>query len=262
MHIRVAYRAQDDFAAFQIRLHRLNHAAVAQGAGKNADRIALERSQIDSLISGRLHLQGDAFQPPAGYFHALPRRQHHAAALRLDQRRFGDIDVRRNQHHIATPGDDVAIHHQSRAAATKPQPPSHRIGLRHAQCRCREPRCVHHRASTHGDTRLIHQHQLAVARQRAKKLRRRIGDDPVDRQTARIGLYKVSRVAAADGEAVPVDGRVVAIGSVSRGNGQAIGLAGINRRTAEVERSTTVHRNAARRQSLRMGRKCAKRHKD
>ena len=109
-HIRITHRAQHDFAAFHVGTHRLNHATVAQRARKNTNGIAFERAQVDGLVGWRLHVQGDALQPTARHLHTLPSGQHHAAALRLDQRRFGDIDIRRNQHHVATPGDDVAVH--------------------------------------------------------------------------------------------------------------------------------------------------------
>ena len=83
---------------------------MPERAGKDGDRIALERAQIDGLISRRLHLQADAFQTPAGQFDLPARCQNGAAVGCLDQRVFSGIDGTAQQNHVATARQNPALH--------------------------------------------------------------------------------------------------------------------------------------------------------
>ena len=66
LHIGITAGLQYHPATFQSGRACLDQSAVPERAGKDGNGIALERAQIDGLISGCLNLQADAFQPPTG----------------------------------------------------------------------------------------------------------------------------------------------------------------------------------------------------
>ena len=196
-------------------------------AGKDADRIALQSSQIDSGIDWRLHLQADAFQTATREFNLAPGRQKGAAVGRLDQRVLAGIQLRAQQHHIAAAGQDAALHRNARAtrcAVTKTHAPSQGIGVAHAQRRCGEAGAVDHGAGTDRDARLVDQHQIAVAAQGAENLRRVIRHHAVDGGATDVGLLKIGGAAGRNGKALPVDRRVVAQGAVLCRHRQLVAL--------------------------------------
>ena len=175
LHIGVARGAQNDFAALQVRRNRLNQPAVAQRARKNTYRITFERAQVERLVRRGLHLQRDAFQPAPGNLHTLPGRQRHTAALGFDHGSFGQVDRRRNQHHVAAARNNVARHRERtgvgvEVTAGKTQASSHGVGVGHAQRGGRKTRCIDQRPRAHRNTRLIDQDDPAVALQSAKQL--------------------------------------------------------------------------------------------
>ena len=83
---------------------------MPERAGKDGDRVALERTQIDGLIRGRLHFHADAFQATSCQFDLLPGCQYGAAVGRLDQRIFSGINGTAQQYNIATARQYPALH--------------------------------------------------------------------------------------------------------------------------------------------------------
>ena len=220
-------RLEHDPAPLQTDRARLDQTAVFERAGKDADRIALQSTQIDSGIDWCLHLQADAFQTATREFNLAPGRQKGAAVGRLDQRVLAGIQLRAQQHHIAAAGQDAALHRNARAtrcAVTKTHAPSQGIGVAHAQRRCGEAGAVDHGAGTDRDARLVDQHQIAVAAQGAENLRRVIRHHAVDGGATDVGLLKIGGAAGRNGKALPVDRRVVAQGAVLCRHRQLVAL--------------------------------------
>src|SRR5205814_9929641 len=88
-------RPEHDLAALGGYAAGLDQAAVLELPGEDAHRVALQRAQVDGLVTGRLQLQVNAFEAPARYFHLLARGQDGGAVGRLDQRTRSDLHVRR-----------------------------------------------------------------------------------------------------------------------------------------------------------------------
>ena len=109
-NIGVAACLEHDLAAFQTGRGCLDQSAVPERAGKDGDRVALERTQIDGLIRGRLHFHADAFQATSCQFDLLPGCQYGAAVGRLDQRIFSGINGTAQQYNIATARQYPALH--------------------------------------------------------------------------------------------------------------------------------------------------------
>ncbi len=112
-------------------------------------------------------------------------------------------------------------------AIAKAQFSGQRVGVCHVQGRCGKACGVYHSTGAYGNARLVHQHQVSVAAQGAKELRRCIGHHPVDGGAVAAGLLEVGGVANWDGETLPVDGRLVGAGSVLGGDEQFVGLGDI-----------------------------------
>ena len=226
----IALGPEHHLAAVQAGGGRLDHAAVPEAAGKDADRVAAQRTEVHGRVAGCLQVQRDAFQAAPRDLHALARRQHDAAAIGLQQGGSRQFQRRGDQHDVATARDDVALHRdRPRGRGTgcriaKAPSAGQRVGVAHGQCRGREAGRVHHGAGADGDARLVHQHDLAVGRQRAEQLRRRGRDDAVQAQAGGVGLGKVGAVAGSYGKALPVDCRVVRPGAVACGHDQRIGV--------------------------------------
>ena len=203
--------------------------AVAKGAGKYADRVALQPPQVARLVGGRLHQHRDAFQAAAGDLDLLASCQDRAAIGCLQQCAATHIDVRCHQHDVTIARRDApadreaggATHRSARFAET--QPPGQRVGVAHAQRRCGEAGGVDDSARTDGDTGLVHQDQAAVGRQVAEDRGRCVGDDPVDGQAGSGWLHDGGRSAGRDREALPVDGRVAGARTVLGDYPQLVG---------------------------------------
>ena len=257
-NVGVSRGLQDHLAAVEAGRGRLDHAAVLERAGKDADRIALQFAQVQRSIGRRLHLQADAFQATPRQFDLAPGGQHRAAVRGLDQRVLAGVDAAAQQHHIAAARKHTALHRDSgrrRRAVAEAQASGQGIGVAHAQRRCGKARRVDDGPGAHGDARLVHEHQVAIAAQRAEQQRRGVGDDPVDRRAGRVGLLEESRAARGDGKTLPVDRRVVASGAVLGRHRELValveerGLADDGDRAAGIgqgRRSTPGHRDAER----------------
>ena len=59
---RITSSLQDHFSALHAGLCGLDQAAVLEGAGKDADGVALERAQIDGAVGRGLHLESYTIQ--------------------------------------------------------------------------------------------------------------------------------------------------------------------------------------------------------
>ena len=133
-----------------------------------------------------------------------------------------------DQHHIAFARHDAPAHGDAGGTAhggigvPKPQPAGQRVGICHAQGGGGKTCGVDDGAGTDRDARLVHQHQATIRAQGAKYLRWGVGDNPVDGQAARAGLYKVGAAARRNGETLPVDRRVAGAGAVLGGDGEFV----------------------------------------
>ena len=202
-------------------------AAVPQGAGKDAHRVASQGTQVERLVSGGLQLEADAFQPTPGDFKLLAGGQQRAAVGGLNQGVFADVDIGGDQHRVATARQDAALNRDAgcgHSGVPKAQPPGQRVGVAHAQGRGSEAGRIDIGPGTDCDAGLIHQHQVPVAGQSAKQLRRGVGEHPVDGGAGRAGLLKMGSVAGRNGKGLPVDGRVVQADAILRGDGQRVAL--------------------------------------
>ena len=219
VHRGVAAGLQHDAPALHAHLRGLHLAAQVQRAGKQPDGVALQSAQAEGLVAGGLYLQGDALQAAPGDVDALAGGQDDGAVGRLQQRALRRLDARGDEHQIAAAGHDVALHddaahRRGRAAAAEVQASGAGIGVAHADGGGGEGGGIDHGPGTDGDAALVHQHHLAVARKRAKDQRRRVRHHAVDGQAAGAGLQDLRAAAGRDGEALPVDGGVVAAGGV------------------------------------------------
>ena len=234
IHAGITGGTQHHFAALHVGGNGLNQATVFERAGKNADRVAFERTQVDSLVGRGLHFERDAFQPAPGDFNLLAGHQRDAAVFRLNHGGFGQIDRGSNQHYIATPGDDVAFYREgasvvAQLAATKAQAAGQGVGIFHADGRGGETRCVDQRARAYRNAALVDQHHPAIAGQSAKQLRGCVGHHPVDRHAGRVGLVNLGGGPRANREAVPVGGRMRRARAIGGSNGEFASLAVVGR---------------------------------
>ena len=83
---------------------------MLEGTGKDTNGIAFERTQIDGVVTRRLHLQADAFQTAPGQLDLPACRQDRGAVGRLDQRVSSGIDGTAQQDHVATARQNPALH--------------------------------------------------------------------------------------------------------------------------------------------------------
>ncbi len=216
-----------DAPTIHASLGGVDRTTVLECSRKNTDRVALEGTQIQRLILRRLHVQANTLQATPRDVHVLPRRQDHRTIGRLNHGGLGNFNTGRNQDHIAIAANNLALHIEcagcgaiNREAGT----PGTRIRVTHGQCRCCKPRRVHHCTLPHRNARLVHQHDLAVARQRAKKRGGRVGDHAVDGHAAGIGLLDARAAATGNGKALPVDSRIVGASAILRRHQEVVGL--------------------------------------
>ena len=168
-----------------------------------------------------MHLQSDAFKPTACQFNLLAGCQNGAAVGCLNNCVFAGCHVGAKHHHVATAGQHLAQHrHVARrcGAVAKTQAARQRVGIGHPEGGRGKARSVYHRACAYGNARLVDQHQVAVATQRAKELGWGVGNDPVDGGAGRGGLLEKGATAQRDGETLPVDGRVAGACAVLGGH--------------------------------------------
>ena len=220
-HDGVTAGLQHHGSAIKTGRRRLYFTAVAQGAGKDADRIALQPAQVAHLVARRLNEHGDALEPASGDLDLLAGRQHRAAIGGLDQCAGTDLDIRRHQHHVAVMHADAAVHAQGRHAAqaiAKTQPSCERIRVAHAQGRRCKAGGVDDGPSADRNAGLVHQHYASVGRQAAEDAGGRIGDDPVYHGAAGARLLEHRAVTCADRKTLPVDGRMVGTRAVLGGD--------------------------------------------
>ena len=228
-HIRITSGLEHHLAAVQTGGGGLYLAAVAQRAGKDAHRIALQPAQVAHLIARGLYQQRDAFKSAPGDLHLLAGCEDGAAIGRLHQCAGAHVDIRCDQHHVAIACSDATAHRDATRTShagihiTKPQPTGQRIGIAHAQSRSGEAGGVYDRPGAHGNAGLVDQHQAAVGGQITKQGRGGVGNDAIDGGAGGAGLHKGGAGAGRDGETLPVDGRMAGAGAVLGGDLELVG---------------------------------------
>ena len=216
--------AQHDAPALHRGSLRLDHAAVAQRAGKHTHGIALQGTQIDDFTVCALDDETHAFQSAPGDFDLLARADDDVAVIGSDQCGFvAHADLGRKQHDVAIGRTDgaVHIHAAGERIAAKAQFACLVVGIGHVQRGGGKPGGVDHPARADGDAVLVDQNNLAIGRQSAKNGGGLVGDDAVQRRAVGIRLGNIGGVALFDIEALPVNGAALAACSVGGGDVEA-----------------------------------------
>ena len=81
----LVFCADHDLAAIGLHSLHVHLTAVAQGAGKHAHGIALQRAQVDSLVGGGLDFKAQAVEAGGQHFHLVARCQQHRSVGGLHQ---------------------------------------------------------------------------------------------------------------------------------------------------------------------------------